>query len=646
MIHKGDKLGSRYKIIEQIGEGGMGQVFLAFDLILERNVAIKVLKEEQAIEKNVIKRFEREAEATTRLNHPNIVSAYDVSTSSSQQQYHYIVMEYIDGITLRDYITTKGNLSYSEATDILKQLVDAIAHAHENGIIHRDIKSQNVMITKSGVVKLNDFGIALAANEVSLTQTNSILGTAYYLSPEQVKGEKATEQSDIYALGILYYEMLTGNLPFKGDSVVEVAMNHLKNNVPSVREFNPVIPQSIENILKCATAKRKENRYKTALEMKADLETAFLDNRTHEKPVVFSYDTLEIDDDLNEMATEIEAETKENKKSKKRKRIVFILVGLIALFSILAAFILLTSSRTVEVPNIVGMKESQAEEVLKDKDLQLGKITEKSSNEIPQGSIISSSPREGRKVAPGSRINIVVSTGKEEITIADFENSEAESTISDLKKQGFKVVTKEEESDKIAKGYIISQTPKAGTTAIPDETVIQLVVSTGPHEAFLESYVGQSIDELYALYDREGIDRSGIIHEYKCSDEHTTTGTITKQEIVSGEGSKKNYISKNSSVKVEISTGACKAADSDGDGWPDDKDPQKTETDSDGNGIKDGQDDWDGDGTPNATDSTPGSKPSSGGTEKPEEPAEPAEPSGYRQLKDTLVRRFKGLPKS
>ena len=275
----GKRINDRYKILELIGGGGMSNVYLAQDMILNREVAIKILRYDFSNEENLHRRFQREVLSATSLAHPNIVSVYDVGDDGEM---HYIVMEYIKGKTLKQYIQEFSPLSPARSTHIMKQLTSAISHAHDNGIIHRDIKPQNILVDQDGNVKITDFGIATTLGATSYTQTNSVIGTVHYLSPEQARGGMATKASDIYALGIVLYELLTGQLPFSGESAVSIALKHLQTETPSVRAFDATIPQSVENIVNKATAKDVAHRYATADEMEADLETCLSIDRIHE----------------------------------------------------------------------------------------------------------------------------------------------------------------------------------------------------------------------------------------------------------------------------------------------------------------------------------------------------------------------------
>ncbi len=279
MIEIGRKLNGRYHIIGNIGNGGMANVFLAHDLILDRDVAVKVLRFDFQNDQAAIRRFQREALAATELVHPNIVSVYDVGEEDGLQ---YLVMEYVKGMDLKRFIQTQYPIPYAKIVDIMEQILSAVSLAHEHRIIHRDLKPQNILMDESGVVKITDFGIAIALTETSITQTNTMLGSVHYLSPEQARGSMATNQSDVYAVGIILYEMLTGNVPFDGESAVTIALKHFQEEMPSVKSFDPNIPQSLENVVLHATAKDPADRYKTAEEMSRDLYTVLAANRLNE----------------------------------------------------------------------------------------------------------------------------------------------------------------------------------------------------------------------------------------------------------------------------------------------------------------------------------------------------------------------------
>ncbi|MGA9519565.1 MAG: Stk1 family PASTA domain-containing Ser/Thr kinase, partial [Trichococcus sp.] len=280
-MEAGKKLGGRYKIVRHIGSGGMANVYLGHDLILDRPVAIKVLRFDFRDNKDALRRFQREALSATQLIHPNIVGVYDVDEEDGLQ---YIVMEFIDGTDLKKYIDIQGRVSPEKSIHIMHQVLSAVALAHKNRIIHRDIKPQNILIDNQDRIKITDFGIAVALSETSITQTNTLLGSVHYLSPEQARGSMATSKSDIYALGVVLYELLSGKVPFDGESAVSVALKHFQEPMPFIRESHPEIPQSLENVILKATAKEPLDRYATCEEMMADLDTCLNEERLHEAP--------------------------------------------------------------------------------------------------------------------------------------------------------------------------------------------------------------------------------------------------------------------------------------------------------------------------------------------------------------------------
>ena len=389
MITKGQKINNRYEIIRTIGEGGMANVYLGYDTILDRNVAIKVLRGDLSSDEKFVRRFQREALSASSLSHPNIVEVYDVGEDNGL---YYIVMEYIDGKTLKQLLKKRGSLTLSEAIDIMLQITDGMAHAHDSYIVHRDLKPQNIMIKDDGQIKITDFGIAMALNATQLTQTNSVMGSVHYLPPEQAAGKGCTIQSDIYSMGIIFYELLTGELPFKGDSAVEIALKQMKEPLPDVHKMNKDIPQSIENIILKATAKNPKNRYQNVREMYQDLLTALNDDRMNEEPYVYPYKEHETEDATKVMkpidggetiATPIVDET-EKKTNKWIKILARVLSG-IALICLTIFFIIpaVTTEPDVIVPDVSNLTVGKAERKLQDKGFEVAtKIKELSSDKI------------------------------------------------------------------------------------------------------------------------------------------------------------------------------------------------------------------------------------------------------------------------
>lgn len=476
MVTKGQKINDRYEIIKSIGEGGMANVYLAYDTILDRNVAIKVLRGDLANDEKFVRRFQREALSASSLSHPNIVAMYDVGEDDGL---YYIVMEYVEGKTLKQLLKKRGSLTLSEAIDIMLQLTDGMAHAHDSYIVHRDLKPQNIMIQDDGQIKITDFGIAMALNSTQLTQTNSVMGSVHYLPPEQAAGKGTTIKSDIYSMGIIFYELLTGELPFKGDSAVEIALKQMKEPLPDVHKLNNDIPQSIENIILKSTAKNPKNRYDDAKSMHNDLLTALNDDRINEEPYVYPYPENEVDEttkimepisDSNEgIATPITDE--KTKKSNKLIIALSIIAGVIVI-ALLAVFFIIpavTAEKDVKVPDVSGMTVSKAESTLEDAGLTVNsKIEEVSSEDVKKNRIIRTNPRSGSTVKEGTRVTLYKSTGVKTYELENYVNMDIDEVKAILEDMGLEVKIQEIEPDSttcsvIGQNLVISQSLDEGS---------------------------------------------------------------------------------------------------------------------------------------------------------------------------------------
>ncbi len=476
MVTKGQKINDRYEIIKSIGEGGMANVYLAYDTILDRNVAIKVLRGDLANDEKFVRRFQREALSASSLSHPNIVAMYDVGEDDGL---YYIVMEYVEGKTLKQLLKKRGSLTLSEAIDIMLQLTDGMAHAHDSYIVHRDLKPQNIMIQDDGQIKITDFGIAMALNSTQLTQTNSVMGSVHYLPPEQAAGKGTTIKSDIYSMGIIFYELLTGELPFKGDSAVEIALKQMKEPLPDVHKLNNDIPQSIENIILKSTAKNPKNRYDDAKSMHNDLLTALNDDRINEEPYVYPYPENEVDEttkimepisDSNEgIATPITDE--KTKKSNKLIIALSIIAGVIVI-ALLAVFFIIpavTAEKDVKVPDVSGMTVSKAEDTLEDAGLTVNsKIEEVSSEDVKKNRIIRTDPRSGSTVKEGTRVTLYKSTGVKTYELENYVNMDIDEVKAILEDMGLEVKIQEIEPDSttcsvIGQNLVISQSLDEGS---------------------------------------------------------------------------------------------------------------------------------------------------------------------------------------
>ena len=525
MITKGQKINDRYEIIRSIGEGGMANVYLGYDTILDRNVAIKILRGDLSSDEKFVRRFQREALSASSLAHPNIVEMYDVGEDDG---IYYIVMEYVEGKTLKQLLKKRGSLTLSEAIDIMLQLTDGMAHAHDSYIIHRDLKPQNIMIKDDGQIKITDFGIAMALNATQLTQTNSVMGSVHYLPPEQASGKGSTIKSDIYYMGIIFYELLTGSLPFKGDNAVEIALKHMRDPLPSVREDNPAIPQSIENIILKATAKNPKNRYDDARQMHEDLLTALDDDRMNEPPYKYPYpehDTestknlkkiKDIENNDSEDSEEQPIATKiEDKGDKKRKKIIIILsivFGVLVLAIITVAFIIpaVTASKPVTVPNCAGDKVSQCEKKLQNVGLEVRtNIKSVASSKIKKGRVVRTDPENGRSVKEGTKVTIYKSSGEETFEIQNYigENYIEVQTILETQ-YGLDVTVEKRDVDASDREYdeqeVIGQSLAAGSKVKEGDSIILYIpniVDTFPDMAGL----GWGLADAEAFCDKYGL---------------------------------------------------------------------------------------------------------------------------------------------
>lgn len=569
---EGHLLNDRYEIKSIIGGGGMANVYLGYDQILNRNVAIKVLRLEYANDEEFIARFHREAEAATSLAHPNIVNIYDVG---EENHILYMVMEYVEGLTLKEYIQQNSPIDTEEAITIMKQITSAISHAHANNLIHRDIKPQNILINPMGQVKVTDFGIAVALSATSLTQTNSVLGSVHYLSPEQARGGYATKKSDIYSLGIVLFEMLTGRLPFMGHSPVSIALKHLQTNTPSVRRFNESVPQSLENIVLKATAKDPFHRYSDVNEMEVALASALDPDKINEPKYVPPLEVGEetkaipiitdqhIDAQMNQetivhksndstktfptdQTKEREEKGKKKKGNKKWWWIGSVLVLLTAV--LLALFVLpkLLQPKEIEVPDLIEWVYEDAVEHLE----ELGLKAEQElihSDEIEEGLVVRTNPRAGRNVIENSIITLFVSSGKEKFPIDDYVGRDFEQVRRILLNLGYQdVVAYEEFSDKPA-GEILSQVqPEPHDEVIPSETTVIFEVSKGPELITLIDLKGLTEREVEDYLSRSGLK----MNKREEHSESVPEGLVTKQRPEA-----KSELTKGTTVDVYFSLG-------------------------------------------------------------------------------------------
>lgn len=569
---EGKRISGRYKVLEIIGGGGMSNVYLAHDMILNRDVAIKVLRYDFTNEAELHRRFQREALSATSLTHPNIVNIYDVG---DDQNLHYIVMEYIKGKTLKQYIQEFSPISPTKSLKIMKQLTSAIANAHENGIVHRDIKPQNILMDEDGNVKITDFGIAMTLSATSFTQTNSVLGTVHYLSPEQARGGTATKKSDIYALGIVLYELLTGELPFSGESAVSIALKHLQSETPSVRKLNAMIPQSLENVVLKATAKDPLQRYQSVEEMQADLETVLSVDRINEPKFKVSYDdettkAIPIIKDAkpisnsqqnNEQFLQKQAQKKSGEKPKSsaingKKRwpkIVGASVGaLILLFCILFYATDLFSPKKIEIPDLKNVELEEGIKQLEELGFVVDKETERNDDEIEEGYIIETNPEAGKTRVKGSEISIVVSMGAELFEMKDYRGKSIDQVVTMLEKSGFSDPEIKEKYSSESEGTIVDQEPAAGEEILPKETHIVLTISKGKNIIEVNDLKGYTQSALNEYSKSSGF-KIHVAREDNSAD--VPVGSVISQTPVAG-----TQLEVGSTINVILSKGPAEKA--------------------------------------------------------------------------------------
>lgn len=543
---RGKRINDRYKVLELIGGGGMSNVYLAHDIILNRDVAIKVLRYDATNEEENMRRFQREALSATSLMHPNIVTIYDVGEDGDM---HYIVMEYVKGKTLKQYIKEYAPLSPARSVQIMKQLTSAISHAHENQIIHRDIKPQNILMDEEGNVKVTDFGIATSLAATSYTKTNSVIGTVHYLSPEQARGGIATKKSDIYSLGIVLYELLTGELPFSGESAVSIALKHLQAETPSVRDFDASIPQSLENVILKATAKNPSHRYASVEEMEADLETCLSMARRDEpkfippvdneetKAIPIIKEPIPIDEIANTKVINQSNPTKkpnpiptnsEPIKPKKSRKKLWAIIGSIVALLIIGLIVLLNLLKPdkIEIPDVSNLEVEEAIEILEEAGFVIGKTREKNDEEIEEGYVIETDPKAGLSRVKGTEIDLIVSLGDEKVVINDYTGKQF-NQVSSVISEYFKDVKVVEEYSNQPEGTIISQDPEPGEEVVAKDTVITLTVSKGKQVGTVADLTGfnQSAMKEYEKNTGFKIHIAGEIHS-----EDIPAGSVVSQD--------------------------------------------------------------------------------------------------------------------
>ncbi|WP_368644892.1 Stk1 family PASTA domain-containing Ser/Thr kinase [Alkalibacterium putridalgicola] len=558
----GERINDRYKLIREIGSGGMAKVFLAEDLILERQVAVKLMAYNFHNDEASIRRFKREALSTTELLHSNIVNVVDVGEDETP----YIVMEYVEGYDLKEYIKAHHPIPYKKTVNFMTQILNAVEYAHRHNIIHRDLKPQNILIAHDETIKITDFGIAVALSENSITQTNSLLGSVHYISPEQARGSMATKQSDIYSLGILLYELLAGHVPFDGESPVSIALKHFQNEIPSLREKDASLPQALENVVLKATAKEPEKRYQSVHAMKEDLQTALSSDRTREPKFVpedMSDDRTRIlkpfippkQKEESEESAPVGEKTSAKKKAlnrsqsvkttKRKKVLVLIIIFLIISVLSVLAFIF-SQPQEVQVPDLAGLTTEEALTELETLNLGIGERVEQNDEEIEEGRIIKSNPAAGSTLRETSEVDVYVSLGKMPVTVGDYEGEVYEESRAELTDLGFTVERENDNHPSIPEGDIISQSIDSGEEVIPSESTMVFTVSEGPEGHDLINLTGYSL---------EGVERYADDYNLSVTITREPHDSIPEGQVASQSPEPGSLVYNGSRISVVFSTG-------------------------------------------------------------------------------------------
>lgn len=539
----GTMLGNRYELLEKIGEGGMAVVYRSKDHLLNRNVAVKILKEQFSNDTEFVEKFKREATAAASLLNNNIVNIYDVG---SQDNINYIVMEYVAGKTLKQVIREKKRIESAEAVEISIQIAKAIECAHKNNIIHRDIKPHNILVTEEGVVKVTDFGIAKASNSSTITNSNKIMGSAHYFSPEQAKGSFVDFRTDIYSLGIVMYEMVTGRVPYDAESPVSVALKHIQEPVVPPNQLNESIPDSLNKLVLKAVEKEPIKRYQTMSDMLKDLKKI----QNNEIPNI-------VDDDIEEDMTRImdpidvsSLEDKEDKKydddkeydesegvkknkildSRKKKNILAAAMIMLAIVvgSILGySYYIKGYGAETTVPSIIGMKQSDAKNAVEAKKLKFVVVSKEKSNK-DKGTVLKVSPDEGTKVKVNSEVRVTVSGGMDKLTVPNVVNVDYNTAKDIISQSGLKVGdVSYRYSDDVQNGYVITQDPASGSD-IAEGSSVDLVVSSGPETKYVTvpDVEGKSIGEAESILSGRGINYSV---QYETTQDKSQDGVVKSQ---------------------------------------------------------------------------------------------------------------------
>ncbi|WP_315308209.1 Stk1 family PASTA domain-containing Ser/Thr kinase [Pseudoramibacter alactolyticus] len=547
----GKILNGRYEIIELIGRGGMAYVYKARDLKLNRFVAVKILREEYTENEQFIKKFDRESQSAAGLSDPNIVSVYDVGVDGDV---YFIVMEYVDGITLKQYLIKKGRLDYEEATNFIIDVAEALQCAHEHGIIHRDIKPQNIMLTADMTPKVTDFGIARAITSSTITMTNQTMGSVHYISPEQARGGFVDERSDLYSLGIMYYELLTGELPFDEENTVSIAIKHIQEDITPPKTIFPEIPQSVSDVVVRLCQKRPDDRYQDCEELITDLDQIMLNasvdlNGSPNNGGLISDDSLfqvEPEDTAGDAADETGID--DLRKKKKRKRVLIgLLVAALAIAGIVAGYRAFSASRKVTVPDVSGMTKSQAKTAVEAVGLTLEVESTEYSDTVDRGKIISQSPKANAMSREGRAVKVVISKGSESVQVPNVVGMTENEAVSALEKANLQVAEiKREYNDSYSSGVVYNASPSAGS-AVDKNSKVTLYVSKGKETVSVPGLVGLTQNDAESRIKANGFTVGTVTQQY--SDSYAS-GVVMSQSPSEG-----TQIEKGTTINFVVSKG-------------------------------------------------------------------------------------------
>lgn len=573
MIDRGYLLDERYQIIDTLGEGGMANVYLAKDIILQRKVAVKVLRLDLKKEPQVEARFQREALATSELSHPNIVSVLDVGNDRGLP---YMVMEYVSGPDLKEYIKENYPIRLDQVIKIMDQILSAVALAHKHNVIHRDLKPQNILMDSRGNIKIADFGIAVALNQSSITQTNSIMGSVHYMSPEQTRGGLVTKQSDIYSLGIILYELITGHVPFNGDTPVAIALKHAQETIPSIRAKVEDVPQALENIVLKATAKDPRDRYESAQAMKQDLDTSLDPSRFNEP--IFEPDHGRNNEETivmpNLKPTQLDsAEEDSNKPEEKapqkslwqnlrRHKWWYLFIGVVGFLIVFFMIYALNGNKNsqVRVPDVTNVSEGSAKEKIENAGLRVNQVVRRHSDSIAAGKVIETDPAAGDSVKKGSAVSLVISSGAGMVKVPDVENLNFEQAAQKLEKLGFDVLRQNQYSFRVPKNQVISQSVAAGVQVKPKQTSITLVVSQGKPPKPKKDFIKLKNLKNYSLKSAQDYAKENNL---TLQIKEVYSDSVEKGLIISTTPSAGAKVERGATISVKVSKGS--KADSDND---------------------------------------------------------------------------------